>query len=157
MLKEPLNPELTQMMCEHMREMVPNLKHCKLLGIDVVEADYGKLKLALPYKEELIGNPETGVIHGGALTTLMDTACGFAAILGLDEPGICPTLDLRIDYMKAAEPGKAVIGAAEAYRVTPSVVFARGVAYNEGNEDEPIAHCTASFMRLDMERTEKND
>lgn len=138
-----------QQMFEQMRQIVPNLKHCKLLGIDVLDADKGKLKLVLPYSDSIIGNPDSGVIHGGALTTLMDTACGFAAILGLDDPGICPTLDLRIDYMRPAEPGLAVIGDAEAYRVTNSVVFARGVAYHENDRENPIAHCTASFMRLD--------
>lgn len=134
---------------EQMQMIVPNLKHCKLLGIDVVEADVGKLKLILPYSDTIIGNPDTKVIHGGVLTTLMDTACGFAAICALEEPGICPTLDLRIDYMKPADPGKAVIGEAEAYRVSKNVVFARGVAYHENEKDLPIAHCTASFMRLE--------
>lgn len=134
---------------EQVRQVVPSLKHCKLLQIEVVDADIGKLKLILPYSDNIIGNPDSGVIHGGALTTLMDTACGFAAILGLDDPGICPTLDLRIDYMRPAEPGLAVIGDAEAYRVTNSVVFARGVAYHENDRDNPIAHCTASFMRID--------
>ena len=132
-------------------EVVSDLKHCKQLGIQAVEAERGRLKLALPYSEKIIGNPETKVIHGGALTTLMDTACGFAAILGLDVPSIAPTLDLRIDYMRSATPGKTVIGDAIAYRVTPTVVFARGTAYHEDDPDKPIAHCTASFMRISPE------
>ncbi len=142
---------------QQMRAIIPGLNHCQLLGIDVIEADVGRLQLVLPYSESIIGNPETRVIHGGALTTLMDTACGFAAICALLEPGIAPTLDLRIDYMRPAEAGKAVIGDAEAYHVTSNVVFARGIAYHEGDKDRPIAHCTASFMRLDSTRTEKNN
>lgn len=141
---------------QQMRQIVPQLKHCRLLGIDVVEADVGILALVLPYRETIIGNPETGVIHGGALTTLMDTACGFAAISALDELGLCPTLDLRIDYMRPAEPGRDVIGRAEAYRVGKNVVFARGVAYHEGDMDNPIAHCTASFMRLEPKSGERD-
>lgn len=139
-------------------ETVGSLKHCKQLGIEAIEADRGRLKLALHYSEKIIGNPETKVIHGGALTTLMDTACGFAAILGLDEPSIAPTLDLRIDYMRSATPGKTVIGEAVAYHVTSTVVFARGTAYHEDEPDKPIAHCTASFMRISAEaqQAEKN-
>lgn len=132
-----------------MKQIIPILKHCEVLGIEVRDADVGKLSLELPYSEMIVGNPETGVIHGGPLTTLMDTACGFAAICALDEFSLAPTLDLRIDYMRAAEPGKSVIGDAEAYRVTRNVIFARGIAYHEGEEDQPIAHCTATFMRLD--------
>lgn len=134
---------------ELMQQLIPELKHCKLLGIGVLDVGVGKLKLSLPYSDSIIGNPETGVIHGGALTTLMDTACGFAAICAIDELSICPTLDLRIDYMKPATPGRDVIGQADAYRVGKNVVFARGIAYHEGEMESPIAHCTASFMRLD--------
>ena len=122
---------------EQMRLIVPNLNHCKLLGMEVVDADVGQISLLLPYSEGIIGNPETKVIHGGALTTLMDTACGFAAIAALEEPGICPTLDLRIDYMRPADPGLDVIGKAEAYRVSNNVVFARGTAFHQGQEDQP--------------------
>ena len=139
-----------------MRLIVPNLKHCKLLGIDVIDADIGQLTLKLPYTEGIIGNPDTRVIHGGALTTLMDTACGFAAIAALSEPGICPTLDLRIDYMGPASPGLDVYGEAEAYRVSNNVVFARGIAYHQEQKNEPIAHCTASFMRIDASTADKN-
>jgi len=141
---------------QYILSTVAELKHCKRLGIQALDAGHGHLKLALPYSEAIIGNPETKVIHGGALTTLMDTACGFAAILGLDEPSIAPTLDLRIDYMRPATAGKTVIGDAVAYRVTPTVVFARGTAYHEGEEDTPIAHCTASFMRLSDESKAAN-
>ena len=144
-----------QTIIDNMRLIVPNLKHCKLLGIDVIDADIGQLTLVLPYSEGIIGNPETRVIHGGALTTLMDTACGFAAIAALTEPGICPTLDLRIDYMGPAHPDQDVIGEAEAYRVSNNVVFARGIAYHKGKKDEPIAHCTASFMRIDASNEDK--
>ncbi len=147
----------TNTIIDHVRMIIPHLNHCKLLGIDVLDVGLGRLKLILPYSESIIGNPETGVIHGGALTTLMDTACGFAAICALDEPGICPTLDLRIDYMKPAEPGLAVIGNAEAYRISQNVIFARGIAYHEGDEANPIAHCMASFMRLDAKTAEKNN
>lgn len=141
---------------DYIKVMVPELKHCKHLNIGVEKISEGYLSLSLPYSESIIGNPETGVIHGGALTTLMDTACGFAAISALDSPGICPTLDLRIDYMKPAEPGKLVIGEAEAYRVANNVIFARGLAYHPEEKDTPIAHCTASFMRLDPKTTESN-
>ncbi|MCB1616413.1 MAG: PaaI family thioesterase [Pseudomonadales bacterium] len=136
-------------MLEQMKSIIPVLKQCRVLGIEVVEAEPGHLVLLLPYDRKIVGNPDTGVIHGGPLTTLMDTACGFAAVTALKEPGIAPTLDLRIDYMRSAIPGKPVLGSAEAYRVTRNVIFARGLAYHEGLQEKPIAHCTATFMRID--------
>jgi uncharacterized protein (TIGR00369 family) len=133
---------------ELLKTVIPDLKHCKLLGIEVHDIGKGFITLMLPYSESIIGNPETRVIHGGALTTLLDTACGFSAISSFTDPAIAPTLDLRIDYMRAAEPDKPVYGHAEVYRTTKNVLFSRGLAYQE-NRDKPVAHCAATFMRID--------
>lgn len=110
-------------------------------------ADQSGLVLRLPYSEQIVGNPVTGVIHGGAITTLMDTCCGISTVCYLPEFEICPTLDLRIDYMHPAEPGKPIFGFAECYRVTPTVIFTRGVAYQDDRE-QPIAHVVGTFMRM---------
>ena len=123
------------------------LRHCQVLGLCVHEATPQGLTLRLPYSTQIIGKPETGVIHGGAITTLMDTAMGMAVPVAIGAFEMCPTLDLRIDYMGSAEPKQAVFGRAEIYRITDNVVFARGWAYQD-DSDRPIARCLATFMRL---------
>ncbi len=105
------------------------------------------LTLRLPYSQAIIGNPESGVVHGGAITTLMDTTCGISTVCVLPDFEICPTLDLRIDYMHPAEPHKDVYGFAECYRVTPNVIFTRGFAYQD-DPGQPIAHVVGAFMRM---------
>ena len=147
---------MTEKRLDILKRMIPELKHCKLLGILVKKINKGSILLELPYSKDIIGNPETGVIHGGALTTLMDNACGFSAISALDDSSIAPTLDLRIDYMRAAEPNKAVLGKAEVYRTTRNVLFSRGIAFQD-DESNPIAHCTATFMRLDHDAIQRTD
>ena len=72
---------------------------------------------------------------------------GMAVPLALGAYEMCPTLDLRIDYMGSAEPRQAVFGRAEIYRITDNIVFARGWAYQD-DQDRPIARCLATFMRL---------
>lgn len=123
------------------------LRHCQVLGLRVEHANRHGLTLRLPYSDRLVGNPDTGVIHGGAITTLMDTTCGISTACVLPDFEICPTLDLRIDYMHPAEPNRDVFGFAECYRVTPNVIFTRGVAY-QTSRDEPIAHVVGAFMRM---------
>lgn len=139
--------DVQEKIVERMRRIIPYIKHCSVLGIDVIFADIGKIKLILPYSQHIVGNVDTDTISGGALTSLMDTACDF--VRALSKPSLMSTLDLRIDYMSADEPGLDIVGEAEAYRVTNNVVFCRGIAYHEGPQDNPIAHCTATFMRLD--------
>jgi uncharacterized protein (TIGR00369 family) len=123
------------------------LRHCQVLGMQIHAALPTGLTLRLPYREQIVGNPETGVIHGGALTTLMDTTCGIATVCVLAEFEICPTIDLRIDYMRSAAPNKDVFGFAECYRVTPTIIFVRGYAYQD-DPQEPIAHVVGTFMRM---------
>lgn len=123
------------------------LRHCQLLGIQVHETTPAGLTLRLPYSAQIIGNPQTGVIHGGAITTLMDTTCGISTVCVLPEFEICPTIDLRIDYMRAAKPNQDVFGFAECHRVTADIIFVRGIAYQD-DKNEPIAHVVGTFMRM---------
>ena len=136
-------------LCETMVNANPD-DHFHALGLQFTLIEKGKTRVVLPYSEAIVGNPETGVIHGGALTALLDTACGFAAMTALDRLGLCPTIDLRIDYMGPAKPGLPVYAQAEAYRVTKQVIFCRGIAYQD-DKDRPVAHCVANFTRLDPE------
>ncbi|SDG39634.1 uncharacterized domain 1-containing protein [Pseudomonas thivervalensis] len=123
------------------------LRHCQVLGLKLHSASGDGLTLVLPFSPQIVGNPLTGIIHGGALTSLMDTACGMSTLCVLPQFEVCPTLDLRIDYMHAAEPHKDVYGFAQCYRVTPDVIFTRGFAYQDDPE-QPIAHVVGTFMRL---------
>ncbi|ABA73366.1 conserved hypothetical protein [Pseudomonas fluorescens Pf0-1] len=123
------------------------LRHCQVLGLKVHSASHEGLTVVLPYSAQIVGNPLTGVVHGGAITSLMDTACGMSTLCVLPEFEVCPTLDLRIDYMHAAEPHKDVFGFAQCYRVTTDVIFARGFAYQDDPE-QPIAHVVGTFMRM---------
>ncbi|MGE7960221.1 PaaI family thioesterase [Pseudomonas sp. NPDC089530] len=123
------------------------LRHCQVLAMSVHSASKEGITLMLPYRSQIVGNPQTGVIHGGALTSLMDSACGMATLCVLPEFEVCPTLDLRIDYMHPAQPGKSVYGFAQCYRVTTDVIFTRGFAYQDDPE-QPIAHVVGTFMRM---------
>ncbi len=129
---------------ENYIKVVPHSVH---INLSLITIDHDGIELEMPYDDRLIGNPATGVIHSGAITTLMDSCCGLAVFTRIDNPEVCPTLDLRIDHMAAAQPGRVVRGFAEAYHITPSVIFTRGVAYHD-NKDEPIAHAVGTFMRL---------
>ena len=132
---------------ERAKRFISALRHCQVLGITVHQASEEGITLVLPYSPMIVGDPHTGVIHGGALTSLMDTACGMATLCVLPEFEVCPTLDLRIDYMHPAEPHKPVYGFAQCYRVTTDVIFTRGFAYQD-DPQQPVAHTVGTFMRM---------
>ena len=128
------------------------LRHCQLLGMTVVHVSENSLTMRLPYSEKIIGNPLTQVVHGGSLTTLMDTACGTAVFTSLPGFELCPTLDLRMDYMKAAKAGHSLIAKATVVRITHNVVFTQCNVYQE-EDHELIARCSAAFMRIGADMT----
>jgi len=134
------------------QRFVEALRHCQVLGMKVIEANGEGLTIELPYNERHVGNPSTGVIHGGVLTTLMDTASGTMVINALPEFELCPTLDLRVDYVRAAEPKKSIFAYAEAYRVSRNVVFTRCTVH-QGDIKSPVANCVAAFMRIGAHMT----
>ena len=125
--------------------LVEGTPHAKKLGMKFVAIDKGLATLSLPYNAELIGHPRSRVIAGGAVTTLLDQACGLAAISGFDGFAQLATLSLRIDYQQAATPGETVIAEAVCYKTTRHVAFIRAVAH-DGDPDEPVATAQAAFM-----------
>ncbi|MDX1457958.1 MAG: PaaI family thioesterase [Marinobacter sp.] len=139
---------------DRVNRFIETLAQSRALGLTVEDADENRLVLCLPYSEQIVGNPETGVIHGGAITTLMDTASGSVMICALPEFELCPTLDLRVDYMRPAEPKRPVYARAEAYRVTKNIIFTRCEAFQDN--DKVIAHCVGTFMRIGQEATPKS-
>ena len=125
------------------RLMVDALPHSRSLGLKLVSMGKGRAEITLPYDERLIGDPETGVIHGGAVSTLMDT-CGGAAVMAYGPTKLIATIDLRIDYMRAATPGQTITARAECYHVTRSVAFVRATAV-DGNGSSPVATAAGAF------------
>lgn len=138
---------------DRVNRFIQTLNQARELGLSVTDAGENHLVLCLPYSEKIIGNPETRVIHGGAITTLMDTTSGSVMICALPEFELCPTLDLRVDYMRPAEPDRPVYARAEVYRMTRHIVFTRCEAYQEGGDT--VAQCVGTFMRIGRDASPK--
>ena len=103
------------------------------------------VELALPWSADLVGDPERGVLASGPIIALMDMATSLAvwAKRGMFVPHA--TLDLRVDYLRPATPGRTVIGRGECYRLTRAISFVRGQAHDD-DPDDPLAHVAGTFM-----------
>ncbi len=126
------------------RQFIQALPHAVSLGMKLEELEEGIAVISMPYDEKLIGDPETGVVHGGAVSALMDTCCGAAVMSHPSNPAGTATIDLRIEYLRAATPGQTITTRAHCYHVTRSVAFVRATAVDE-DSDNPVASATGTF------------
>lgn len=122
------------------------LPHCRALGLQFCESSHGQVTLALPFKPEWIGNPQTRILHGGLVTTMADTAGAFAIYTLLTNLESIATLDLRIDYLRPGLADLPLYCQAECYRLTSQIAFTRSILYQQDRE-APIAHAVATYMR----------
>ncbi len=133
-------------MSQNASMMIAGTPQAQALGMRVVSIGEARAVVEVDWRADLVGDPETGVIASGVVTTLLDNTCGVAAFAALKEPSSTATLDLRIDYMRPAKKGATIRADAHCYRLTRSVAFVRAFAFDSDDETDPVASAQAAFM-----------
>ena len=127
------------------RAWTESIPHHRAIGFELVEKGADFAVGRIPYRPCLVGNPASGVVHGGIVTTLLDTVGGMAALARRGEFIVMATLDLRIDYLRPSTPGKNLAARVECYKMTRNIAFTRGFAFNDDPHD-PLASMSATYM-----------
>jgi uncharacterized protein (TIGR00369 family) len=73
------------------------------MGLEIVGLDEESIEITMKWRDEMISNPKARVTHGGILGALVDVAADFMIAAKFGAPA--PTVDLRVDYHRAAMPG----------------------------------------------------
>jgi uncharacterized protein (TIGR00369 family) len=119
-----------------MEEFIP---FNRVLGMKLVTVSRGFVRIEVPFREELIGDPLRPALHGGVISALADVAGGAAVWSELDDDRArVATIDLRVDYLR---PGKLemLVAEAQVVRAGNRVGVADVRMFHPSNEPDTIA------------------
>lgn len=126
MTRHDISPEQILHVMEH---LVP---FNRLLGLRGESVGRGKAVLTLPVREDLLGDVRRPALHGGVLSSLIDTVGGLAAWSALSEEESVSTVDLRVDYLEPAGLGAPLRAEAELMRKGNRVCHVRVSVWQDG-------------------------
>jgi uncharacterized protein (TIGR00369 family) len=136
---------MTSPILDLLPQLAAGAAHTHALGFVYDSVDGDRVRLRAPWREDLVGDPDTGVLSGGLVTTLLDHVGGLAVWIALGRFEPIATLDLRVDYMRAAEARRDLIAEARCYHLTRSIAFVRAWAFEDSPED-PVAAAQSAYM-----------
>jgi uncharacterized protein (TIGR00369 family) len=117
----------------------------KLLGIQLESYDTGVATLVLPLREELKQN--NGVVHGGAIASLIDTSTAIAILTVLQPHERATTIDLTINYLRPLISGQARANA-KVLRAGRRVISVSAEVLN--NDGSLAATALSTYIKLEQ-------
>lgn len=134
--------KLLRVVKEFMEQQIPFNRH---LGMQVVSLGDGEARLEIPFREEFIGDPFRPALHGGVISTLLDT-CGGAAVFTTlsDVRDRTSTVDLRIDYLRPGRKEK-LVSEARIVRAGNRVAVVDVIAFHPDDKENPVATGTGVY------------
>ncbi len=91
------------MTIEKLQQIISRGPFNQWLNFTILKIDAAGIELKAAWREEWVVNPDRRYTHGGILAAIVDVAADYAIAAQLGRP--VPTIDIRVDYHKAAMPG----------------------------------------------------
>jgi uncharacterized protein (TIGR00369 family) len=110
----------------------------KYLGIRVEELRTGYARLVLPFRPEFIGDKRRPALHGGLLSTLVDTSGGTAVWTNFPPSARISTVDMRVDYLNPGPP-EEIVAEAEVVRLGNRVGVVHVTVYGRSDPSTIVA------------------
>ena len=117
------------------------------LGASLVSVEPGKAVIALPYAKHIC--QQHGYLHAGVVTTIVDSACGYAAFSLMPAGSAVLTVEFKVNLMAPAK-GERFLAVGRVVKPGRTLTVAQGevIAFDDGRETT-VAIITATMMRLE--------
>ncbi len=123
---------------KRLAQMFEGTHFVRHLGMRFVSVEAGVVVMEMPFQEVLIGNPILPALHGGAISSLLDTVGGACVWSSLEVEDRVATLDLRVECLRPGRP-ETLMARGELIRLGNRVGISDLRAYHPGREDRPVA------------------
>ncbi len=136
-----MDDEAQRQLREFFAETIPFNRY---LGMTLESIADGKARVRLPYKPELVGDPMRPALHGGVISTLLDTTGGAALWSALSMGDRISTVDLRVDYLR---PGRLdeLLAEGVVRRVGNRMGVVAIRCFHPSSEDDSVAEAMAVY------------
>src|SRR5689334_4698844 len=117
-----------------------------LLGAELIEAEDGRAVIEVPYRDDL--TQQHGYFHGGVVTAIADTACGYAAYTTMPPDSSVLTVEFKINLMNPAA-GDRLRAEAKVHKAGRTlVVVGATVTVIRGETAVPCGEMLGTFIVL---------
>ena len=127
----------------HLRSLVP---YWATLGLELLEAGGGRATFAVTFRPEHLQN---GVMHGGVVASLVDSACAAAAISLIHPEAYATSVNLQVAYLKPVTGGR-LTARGECLRAGRRVLFCEARVWDEGGE--LVATGSSQLVRIEARK-----
>jgi len=112
---------------EQLQALITRAALHRWLGLRILDMTEEGIEVGVTWREEFVVNPERRYTHGGILATVIDISGDYALAAKVGQA--CPTIDLRVDYHRAAMPGDIKVSA-RVVRLGGTIATAEAYAYD---------------------------
>jgi uncharacterized protein (TIGR00369 family) len=139
----PLDPQ-TEKRC---RDSFARQPMMTTIGASVRSVDAGVVELEMPFSADF--TQQHGFMHAGVITTLCDTACGFAALTLMPENAAVLTTEFKVNLLSPAQ-GERFVAMGRVVRPGKKLMVCLGEVFAEDNgKRKQVALMTATMMAVD--------
>lgn len=117
------------------------------LGASVSSVKRGEVEIVLPFSDKIL--QQHGFIHAGAIATIADSACGYAALSMMPNDAGVLTTEFKIHLLSPAK-GERIRAVGRVVRAGRKLVITMGEVFaDEGGASKQVALITASMMVME--------
>ena len=136
-----------ELVAARVRASFEKQKIMRLLDATLTHVGHGEAEITLPFKEEL--TQQHGFLHAGAVTTILDSACGYAALSVMPEGTGVLSIEFKVNLLAPAQ-GDIFVARGRVVRAGRTIVVCSGnvvaLQNSKGEEEKSVATMLATML-----------